>query len=522
MGKKKIAIINTKKNNSILDQYGSLIELIMSKQTEELVIAFCGALGSGTSFVAKRMQEKLEETGYKTTYIKVSTLIKDAFPEDPRKETLLTSCKAEKTRLLQDMGNELRDKFSSDILAQTCISKVAISRGIDNQNTKKNRTRRHATIIDSLKHPDEYALLEAVYGNMFYLIGVLCPELTRTTRLETEDKFSKQEAVTLTQRDKDEGLENGQQLLATLQHSDFFVRNASENISTLDLPITRYINLMLGKQGITPTSHEYAMHAAQSSALRSACMSRQVGAAILNENNDLVATGRNDVPKSGGGLYGPEDNLNDARCIMRPSGKCQSHEHKNEILSELKIILHDELSKLNVDGITDTIANLDKKVSKIAKLKRLIEFSRAVHAEMDAITTAAKNSSISLKGTSLYCTTFPCHHCARHIIASGISKIYYIEPYEKSLAFDLHSDALEIDASDSTVESNKLLIVPFEGVAPKKYMKMFSMTKRKRNGRRIDIDLKNAKPIIAKFLYTSVEFEAIVATFFSELIESKK
>ena len=32
----------------------------------------------------------------------------------------------------------------------------------------------------------------------------------------------------------------------------------------------------------------------------------------------------------------------------------------------------------------------------------------------------------------MYMTTFPCHNCAKHIIASGIINVYYIEPYAES------------------------------------------------------------------------------------------
>lgn len=56
-----------------------------------------------------------------------------------------------------------------------------------------------------------------------------------------------------------------------------------------------------------------------------------------------------------------------------------------------------------------------------------------MHAEMFAITDAARRG-LSVRDATLYCTTFPCHMCARHIIASGIRKVVYIEPYPKSMA----------------------------------------------------------------------------------------
>lgn len=44
-------------------------------------------------------------------------------------------------------------------------------------------------------------------------------------------------------------------------------------------------------------------------------------------------------------------------------------------------------------------------------------------------------------------TTFPCHYCARHIVAAGIYEVQYIEPYPKSKALQLHADAIETSAA---------------------------------------------------------------------------
>ncbi|MCJ2165596.1 MULTISPECIES: anti-phage dCTP deaminase [unclassified Pseudodesulfovibrio] len=537
MSEAKKMVDQARKGEKLSSKAGSLMELINSRQTDELIIAFCGALGSGTSVVAKRFEANLAGKKYDTKYIKVSTLIVDSFPEDKRIENLGSMAKAKKIETLQDLGNELRDEYGTDVLAQKIVSSIAIDRREETKESKEEnkRNRRHVTFIDSLKHPAEYELLKAVYGNMFYMVGVLCPEQIRTNRLVNEDGFGKEDAVILTQRDKNEGLKYGQKLVKTIQHADFFIRNAKGNAGALDNPIDRYLNLMLGKRDITPTLDEYAMNAAHSASLRSGCMSRQVGAAILSAEGDLISTGRNDVPRGGGGLYGPEDGEDDFRCVMKANGTCQSNDKKNEIIGEIEGVFKSELMKVckKVDGLVELLKkeNMDvdgivemlrKKAADIPQLEGLIEFSRAVHAEMDAITTAARMSTVSLRGGSLYCTTFPCHHCARHIVSSGISKVYYIEPYEKSLAFDLHSDSIEIDASDKLQDISKLRIIPFEGVAPKQFVNMFEIGNRKKNGKRIDVDLSVAKPVLQKFLFNSLDFEKVVATYHGEQMAAKK
>jgi len=47
------------------------------------------------------------------------------------------------------------------------------------------------------------------------------------------------------------------------------------------------------------------MYLAYAASLRSGDLSRQVGAALIDANGDLLDVGCNDVPKYGGGLYWP-------------------------------------------------------------------------------------------------------------------------------------------------------------------------------------------------------------------------
>ena len=107
----------------------------------------------------------------------------------------------------------------------------------------------------------------------------------------------------------------------------------------------------------------------------------------------------------------------------------------------------------------------------------IIEFGRIVHAEMSAITEAARRG-LSVKNATLYCTTFPCHVCARHIIASGIRKVVYIEPYPKSMAQRLYKGALDVD-HDPDADNNAVEFRAFVGVSPRRYMEFFEMTPRK-------------------------------------------
>ena len=68
------------------------------------------------------------------------------------------------------------------------------------------------------------------------------------------------------------------------------------------------------------------------------------------------------------------------------------------------------------------------------------------------------------------------HVCARHIIASGVKVVTFIEPYEKSMALDQYEGIIALD-DDSL--SGVLQFRPFIGVAPSRFITFFESGKRK-------------------------------------------
>jgi len=118
----------------------------------------------------------------------------------------------------------------------------------------------------------------------------------------------------------------------------------------------------------------------------------------------------------------------------------------------------------------------------------------------------------------LYTTTFPCHNCARHIIAAGIKKVFYIEPYEKSLALELHADSIELEPPDEEVIGKKVIFLHFEGVAPRQYSNLFlAKEERKQNGKAIAKEPVQAIPVLPEYLDNFFDFESKVAEHLEEL-----
>jgi cytidine deaminase len=128
-------------------------------------------------------------------------------------------------------------------------------------------------------------------------------------------------------------------------------------------------------------------------------------------------------------------------------------------------------------------------IPKSAQIRNLIEFGRAVHAEMAALIDAARRG-VPVAGCTMYVTTFPCHLCARHVVAAGIKRLVYIEPYAKSRTADLYPDSIAIEQPSG----QKVQFAPFVGVAPRQYMKLFPAGQRMSNGKLLLFDPTNSDP----------------------------
>jgi deoxycytidylate deaminase len=483
-------------------------------RTPELVIALCGPLGTPLHDVAKSIQDLLLS---KYDYADVSVIrLSDRIRSEKK---LAADCGVVE---LINAGNELRVEKGKPVLARMAIREISLAReklqpppsetaandDLANQSTHTGITQptvsqRSCHIIDSIKNNDELRLLRSVYGEMLHVVGVYAPIELRIQRLSK--RIGKSANVyDLIDRDSGEESEHGQRVEETFPQSDFFLRTDSDTDSQLLARIQRFLDLALGVRVITPTPHERAMYAAFSAARNSACLSRQVGAAITDGDGEVLASGWNDVPRAFGGLYETRDpssnNEDDHRCWNKGGGHCSNDEEK-------LLIAKTVVDKLIKGGFIDSSKKNQATalIREDSQLKNLIEFSRAVHAEMHALLNASKAYGSRLERGRLYVTTYPCHSCARHIVASGIQDIYFLEPYRKSLAVKLHSDSITESESDTA----KVRLVPFDGVAPSKYLSMFSTWEGGRKDKSGKMRKNDAKPVTARTLEAVTTLEAI-------------
>lgn len=286
--------------------------------------------------------------------------------------------------------------------------------------------------------------------------------------------------------DNDKESSHGQKVSNTAYLSDFFIRNDGENDQRLIDVINRYLSIIFNTQVHTPTIEEAGMYAAVSASSKSACLSRQVGAAIYSPDGELVSVGWNDVPRSGGSLYAVECGDEDHRCYRWGGKICHNHRKKEDLYDRL-------FEQLTQDGHIKAVSREEFRKSMLkTPVRDLIEYSRSIHAEMEAIVSAGRTGKSGMVGGTLYTTTFPCHNCARHIVAAGISKVYYVEPYAKSLALELHSDSISL-----TEDGKKVAFLQYEGVGPTSVLRLFhhGIERKASDGKVASVEKTNASPI---------------------------
>lgn len=424
-----------------------------SSDPSELIIGVIGPIGCNRKHVIETIGNLAKHFNYRSIEIGVSNLIKaNATVPDCGEDQYL------RVKILIQAGNELRRRTGDNsVLAKLAAREISKLRPAD--------SRRNIFVIDSIKHPEEVDELRHIYGSAFYLIAVHSPQSHRDEYLKNHCHIPDSSKRTeLIEQDKDEQVGYGQGTREAFHRADFFITeegNQQKVWNTLE----RFFDIIFGNPFATPTFHEYAMFSAYGAAMHSADLSRQVGA-VVTHGTDILSTGANDCPKPFGGTYWPNYDRTNGRIFDSPGGRDymrgvdRNAQEKQAIIDLLKADLPESSKEI-----------LERNIHRSA-LNDLTEFGRVVHAEMDAILSCARRG-VCCNQAALFCTTFPCHNCAKHIVASGIRKVVFIEPYPKSKAFDMHKDSI---ASGDEGRHDVVKFIPFVGVGPRQFVDLFSMT----------------------------------------------
>lgn len=486
--------------------------VLAGNHSKELFFAVVGPAGAGASQAIKTLERVCKSNEYEVVLIKATNLIRAWAQENGKAPPANEPKTLDVVTTLQDLGDSMREQDMAEV-AKAAMREIAQRRAdctgqtyVQGEKVTPDSAKR-VYLIDSIRHPAEIHLLRRTYGNAFGLIGVVCEEGVRRNRIlekyfrGPEKKLPKTNKAVdeFMARDADDASRiHGQHVTEAFYEADFFIDNTRDDPGCakylLDTDLSRFVSIIAHDRVERPTIEETAMHHAHSARVRSACLSRQVGAALVDADGTVVATGTNEVPIAGGGVYGERfatssGGADDHRCAFRAEVYCSSNREQNDIIDNL---IEDIPELGHASDKKDLAARIRK-----TRLGGLIEFSRAVHAEMDALLSAAREG-VSTVGTRLFVTTYPCHYCARHIVSAGVYEVQFIEPYPKSLARKLHGDSIEATPSNWVPPSAqnggapqthnsppsdevkpsepKVLFRPFVGVAPRMYVRAFEKT----------------------------------------------
>lgn len=453
----------------------------------DLFIGLVGAVGTDLRATSRSIEQAMSGYGYRCVFLRLSDLIRssplaglaghtEALREDDRISSLM------------DSGNRIRSiAKDSSAVSWLAIKQIAAHRKANQASSGSVGT---CFVLNSLKHKAEVDLLKRIYNRSFFAISVYSPLSERLAYLKNAiSKSHKQPlkksdfeggARELIRRDQNEP-DNpfGQNVRDAFCQADLFVRAGAPEKSQIE----RFLSLLFGDPRETPTIEEHAMFVAKAASLRSADLSRQVGASIVTKQGQVVSVGCNEVPKSGGGHFWPghDEKTKDDRDHnwgVDPNAR-MIRDMVAEVLRDFiqRKWIRESVAKSNdVSALIESLFRPAVGQSlKELRAGSIIEFGRIVHAEMSAVCDAALRG-VAVEGCTLICTTFPCHMCARHLIASGISRVIYIEPYPKSLTAELYEKSILVEAeqSDGSPCGDRVVFASFVGVSPNRFAELFS------------------------------------------------
>jgi deoxycytidylate deaminase len=470
----------------------------------ELIFAMTRAIGTDSDPVVAEITSLLDDARYQVAPLQLSSRLKGIGFLSP---TLKESPENERYRTYMNAGDLLRSATERpDAVAVLGIEGIREKRGSFLEGAAEGRGR--AYILKSLMHPSEVDTLRRVYGSQLFVISTFAPRDIRVRRLarvigESRGQAPEQwfpDAERLVNRDF--GMPGvGDDVVRAIPAK--YVIDVQKTFKKADLYISatapdessdavrRFMELIFGHPFHTPNREEFGMCMAYTAAMRSSSLGRGVGAAVLTESGDVVSIGTNEVPKFGGGEYWAGDRP-DGRTFV--AGYDSSDRIRRQMFADLIRRLHADRVWANghaqqedIDALNRVLNNLDleETITKAlssdtigkATLLDVIEYGREVHAEMAALTDAAKRG-VPVRGCVLYCTTFPCHECARLIVSAGISRVVYIEPYPKSRVAELYEDSIGLGDRRTDLGS-RVRFEPFVGISPRRYFDLFSWVPRK-------------------------------------------
>ncbi|MFA5848852.1 MAG: hypothetical protein WC833_03135 [Bacteroidales bacterium] len=379
----------------------------------------------------------------------------DNFKNISRQINIILQSKSliKRNKTLQVIANNLRKYgnpyYGTNIDSKSIFTIAEIINDLIKSIRNKSEEKNTKIVIDTLRNPFEIMFFRQRFS-AFYTFAINRSDIKRN--YELNKRVVKEDKTEL-------------EILLKEEHSgaksaEFYKQNVSQCIQIADIHIAfmtykeadlanrfriknkeivspyyswgmqllKYVSLIDHPGIITPSAEERCMQFAYTAKYNSGCISRQVGAAITDENYSLKAVGWNNTPEGQVPciLRNAEDLIN---CETDISAFTPFEKHDEEFRSVLlqnyqtRIADHRDLLRgQNVSFCFKTLIN------SYCEGKNQVH-TRSLHAEESAFLQISKYGGIGIKNGKLFTTASPCELCSKKAYQLGIKVIYYIDPY---------------------------------------------------------------------------------------------
>ena len=214
---------------------------------------------------------------------------------------------------------------------------------------------------------------------------------------------------------------------ACVDISDIAINNNDDDKKIFYEKILKYFLLILNPGAFPPEEDEVYMNTAYLFSLMSTCISRKVGALIVNKKGYVIGIGFNDVgPNQIGYVYRFVKDFKENKTFIENYGG----DFANFLLDKIGFISEEQVELIDIPFCFSDIYS-DFKIQNIGLLDTKGDFKhkefryiRSLHAEENAILQIAETGGFSLADSTIYVTTFPCELCAKKIARVGIRRLF--------------------------------------------------------------------------------------------------
>ena len=452
----------------------------MAGERRELFLGLIAPIGINLDAVEDALTRSFERVAYATNKVRLTSIFNDL----PHSYDVDHKNKYERYEKLIKAGDKLcKDTGRKDIFALYGIESLKRFGSRDNNDDVPSEV---VHVFRQIKRPDEITTLKEVFGRNVLFVACYSSKADRTENLikkllKTNRGMNRTQlesmALQIMAIDEDEReIPTGQRVTDCYHHADFVLD--CTDTAKLSKSIDRLVDIYFGHPFISPSKDEYCSYFANAASYRSLDLSRQVGAAIFSDSCEVIALGCNEVPKAGGGTYW-NDSEYDYRdyALGYDSNQQVKQDMARDALVRLQSSwLQEKYRSLSPERLSYQALEANDAPLKGSMISDVIEYGRMVHAEMNAITDAARSRK-STQDTTLYCTTMPCHLCTKLVIAAGVKRVVYVQPYPKSLVEELYSDSVSIDKHST---NGKVSYETLKGVTPNGFRMAFRKTSKRK------------------------------------------